>query len=195
MGQQFGKDCNIIIYLFFALHPVYPVCVSVCLCVRMCLSLSLASHFLESLSRQMAELRIWKLSQFGISALVCTCLCMCKEGWDNGNWKSSKMGGLRTNYRKIKCWSFFRGVEKSEDQVGMRIIVPVDTSGCSFWHLVHCRLYYTSRPRLINDLRSHVTNVETAGLSAVRLHTVFVFVTAFLVVGVFVLLCVKIVVS
>ena len=159
------------------------------------MSLSLASHFLESLSRQMVELRIWKLSQIGISALVCTCLCICKEGSGNGNWKSSKMGGLRTNYRKIKCWSFFRGVEKSEDQVGMRIIVPVDTSGCSFWHRVHCRLYYTSRPRLINDLRSHVTNVETAGLSAVRLHTVFVFVTAFLVVGVFVLLCVKIVVS
>ena len=143
------------------------------------MSLSLASHFLESLSRKMPELRIWKLSQFGICALVCTCLCMCKEGWDNGNRKSSKMVGLRTNYRKIKCLIFFRGVEKSEDQVGMRIIVPVDTSGCSFWHLVHCRLYYTSRPRLINDLRCHVTNVETAGLSAVRLHTVFVFVTAF----------------
>ena len=109
----------------------------------------------------------------------------CEEGWDNGNWKSSEMGGL----------SFFRGVEKSEDQVGMRMIVPIDTSGCSFWHRVHCRLYYTSRPRLINDLRCHVTNVETAGLSAVRLHTVFVFVTAFLVVDVFVLLCVKIVVS
>ena len=109
--------------------------------------------------------------------------------------KVVRWGGMRTNYRKIKCWSFFRGVEKSEDQVGMRIIVPVDTSGCSFWHLVHCRLYYTSRPRLINDLRCHVTNVETAGLSAVRLHTVFVFVTAFLVVDVFVLLCVKILMS
>ena len=116
---------------------LYTLCtLSVCLCVRMCVSLSLASHFLESLSRKMPELRIWKLSQFGICALVCTCLCMCKEGWDNGNWKSSKMVGLRTNYRKIKCLIFFRGVEKSEDQVGMRIIVPVDTSGCSFWHLL-----------------------------------------------------------
>ena len=84
---------------------------SVCLCVRMCLSLSLASHFLESLSRQMAELRIWKLSQFGISALVRTCLCMCKEGWDNGNWKSSEMGGLRTNYRNIAKGTTDPGVD------------------------------------------------------------------------------------
>ena len=77
------------------------------------MSLSLASHFLESLSRQMAELRIWKLSQFGISALVCTitCLCMCKEGWDNGNWKSSEMGGLRTNYRNIAKGTTDPGVD------------------------------------------------------------------------------------